>query len=65
MDPSIALTLCFIPLAVVVIGMKFLLLVEESGREIQHVHEESLRPHVYMSGVYDDVDEEEEDDDWT
>jgi len=50
---------------ILVIALKFLLLFEESGREIKHVHEESLKPHTYQTGVYDDKDkEEEEDEDW-
>jgi len=62
MNPAITLGLCFIPLAIIVIGMKFILLLEESGREIKHVKEESLKDHVYLTGVYDDVDKEDDDD---
>jgi len=61
----IVLTLCFLPLIIVIIGLKVILLIEESGREVEHVKEESKKPHTYVYGVYDDVDKEEENDDWT
>jgi len=60
------LVLCLAPLLIIVIGLKFLLLVEESGREVNHVKEEAKKPHTYKANVYEDKDKaEEEEDDWT
>ena len=65
MDSSVVLTLCFVPLAIIVIGMKLILLLEESRNEIHHVKEEASKDHVYLTGVYDDTEEENDDGSYT
>ena len=55
------LFLCFVPLIVIIVIMKFVLLVEESAREINHVKQESKKPHEYLANVYEDLESE---DDW-
>ena len=51
------LLLCFIPLLVIFLVLKLVLLMEESGREVNYVKEESKKPH----GPYVDAYPEEED----
>ena len=51
------LLLCFIPLLVIFLILKLVLLMEESGREVNYVKEESKKPH----GPYVDAYPEEED----
>lgn len=51
------LLLCFIPLLVIFLVLKIVLLMEESGREVNYVKEEAKKPH----GPYVDAYPEEED----
>lgn len=61
MKQVIILSLCFLPLAVIYIIMKLSLLLSSSVSEINHVREESKRPHRYLENAYGDLDEEKED----
>lgn len=55
------LLLCFLPLVIIFILMKFVLLAEESYKEYDYVREESQRPHgPYLEDPYGDIDDEEE-----
>ena len=44
----------------VFIAMKMAVLMLASEQEVEHVHDESLKEHVYLEGAYDDADEEDE-----
>lgn len=56
------LALCFLPLIILFVFLKLTLLLSESSKEIEHVREESRRPHTYLENVYADADEEDEGD---
>lgn len=56
-----ALLLCFLPLIIIFILMKFVLLVEESHKELTYVRQEPTRERgPYLDEPYGDLDEEEE-----
>lgn len=56
-----ALLLCFLPLIIIFILMKFVLLVEESHKEFTYVRQEPTRERgPYLDEPYGDFDEEEE-----
>jgi hypothetical protein len=57
--------LCFLPLAIIFFFTKLALLLLETAEEIDHVRDESQKPHKYMDDVYADIDREKESDrDW-
>lgn len=61
MNYSLLILLCFLPMIILFIGIKFLLLFTETSKEIKHVHSEAQKPHgPYLENVYADVDAEEE-----
>lgn len=54
------LLLCFLPLIIIFILMKFVLLVEESHKELTYVKQEPTRERgPYVDNPYGDIDEEE------
>lgn len=59
MEYYATLILCFVPLLAMFIVLKLALLLNETKEEVKHVHEESLKQHTYLEGVYDDIDEED------
>lgn len=62
MNDTLLVALCLAPLGVIFIVMKISLLLFETEKEVEHVIDESTRPHTYLTGVYDDVDEANEED---
>ena len=59
----VKLFLCFLPILIIFVVLKLVLLLEESGREVNYVKEESKKPH----GPYVDAYPEEKDhgdEDW-
>lgn len=54
------ITLCFLPIAIIFIITKISLLLSSSASEIQHVREESTKPHKYLDNAYDDLDKAKE-----
>jgi len=54
------LLLCFLPLIIIFILMKFILLVEESHKEIDYVRQEPTRERTFLENVYEDLDGEED-----
>ncbi len=54
------LLLCFLPLIIIFILMKFILLVEESHKEITYVRQEPTRERQFLENVYEDLDGEED-----
>jgi len=53
---------CFLPLIAIFILMKFVLLVEESHKELTYVKEEPNRTRgPFLENVYDDIEGEDED----
>ena len=60
MHETLVLGMCILPMFAVFIAMKMAVLMLASEQEVEHVHDESLKEHVYLEGVYDDVDAEDE-----
>ena len=60
MHETLVLGMCILPMFAVFIAMKMAVLMLASEKEVEHVHDESLKTHVYLEGVYDDVDAEDE-----
>lgn len=55
------IALCFFPIAIIFIIIKFSLLTSSSVAEVKYVREESAKPHgPYLDDVYGDVDKKEE-----
>jgi len=54
------LLLCFLPLIIIFILMKFILLVEESHKEYDYVSKEPTRQRSFLENVYEDLDGEED-----
>jgi len=54
------LLLCFLPLIIIFILMKFIILVEESHKEITYVRKEPTRERHFLENVYEDLDGEED-----
>lgn len=56
------LLLCFLPLIIIFILMKFILLVEESHKEYDYVRQEPTRERgPYLVNPYEDTETEDED----
>ena len=56
------LLLCFLPLIIIFILMKFILLVEESHKEIDYVRKEPTRKRgPYVEHPYEDTEDQEDD----
>lgn len=60
MDYYAVLVLCFLPMVLLFVAIKFIVLMGGSVQEVKHVREESLKPHTYLEGVYDDLEQEDE-----
>ena len=55
------LLLCFLPLIIIFILMKFVLLVEESHKEYDYVRKEPTRERgPYLVNAYEDTEDEED-----
>lgn len=56
------LLLCFLPLIIIFIFMKFILLIEESHKELEYVRKEPTRERgPYVENPYEDTVDEEDD----
>jgi hypothetical protein len=63
MNYPLLISLCFLPLAIIIIITKIYLWMSYSAAEVKYVKKESKRPHgPYLADAYADVDEEEESD---
>ena len=60
MHETLVLGLCILPMFAIFIAMKVAVLLLASEQEVEHIHDESLKEHVYLEGVYDDADEEDQ-----
>ena len=61
MKQQVILLLCFLPLAIIYIVMKFAVWLSGIYAEEKYVESESRKPHgPYLADAYADVDEEEE-----
>ena len=55
------LLLCFLPLIIIFVVMKFVLLVEESHKELTYVQQEPTRQRgPFLENVYEDLEDEED-----
>jgi len=55
------LFLCFLPLIIIFILMKFVLLAEESHKELTYVRKEPTRKRgPFLENVYDEAEDEDE-----
>jgi len=57
---AMILFLCFLPLIIVFILMKFVLLVEESHKEYEYVRKEPSRERSFLENVYEDTEDSED-----
>lgn len=66
MNYPLLVSLCFLPLAIILIITKISLWMSSSAAEIKYVKEEEKKPHgPFLTNVYDDFDPENEPDgDW-
>ena len=66
MNYPLLISLCFLPLAMIIIITKIYLWMSYSVAEVKYVKEEEKKPHgPFLQNVYDDIDEENEKDrDW-
>jgi hypothetical protein len=63
MNYPLLLSLCFLPLAIIIIITKLSLLVSSSVSEVKYVEEESRKPHgKFVDDPHEDIDEKEEPD---
>jgi hypothetical protein len=63
MSYPLLLSLCFLPLAIIIIITKLSLLVSSSVSEAKYVEEESRKPHgPFVDDPYEDIDEKKETD---
>lgn len=60
---TITLILCFLPLAIIFVGIKLILLFEESYKEYDYVRKEPSRVRgPYVENPYEDVESDEDED---
>ena len=66
MNYPLLISLCFLPLAIIIIITQISLWMSYSAAEVKYVKEEEKKPHgPFLSNAYDDIDEENEKDrDW-
>jgi len=66
MNYPLLISLCFLPLAIIIIITKISLWMSYSVAEVKYVKEDAKLPHgPFLQNVYDDIDEENEKDrDW-
>jgi hypothetical protein len=66
MNYPLLISLCFLPLAIIIIITKISLWMSYSVAEVKYVKEDAKLPHgPFLQNVYDDIDKENEKDrDW-
>ena len=66
MNYPLLISLCFLPLAIIIIITKISLWMSYSAAEVKYVKEDAKLPHgPFLQNVYDDIDKENEKDrDW-
>ena len=66
MNYPLLISLCFLPLVIIIIITKIYLWMSYSAAEVKYVKKESKLPHgPFLQNVYKDIDEENEKDrDW-
>ena len=66
MNYPLLISLCFLPLAIIIIITKIYLWMSFSAAEVKYVKEDAKLPHrPFLQNVYKDIDEENEKDrDW-
>ena len=66
MNYPLLISLCFLPLAIIIIITKISLWMSYSAAEVKYVKEDAKLPHgPFLSNAYKDIDEENEKDrDW-
>ena len=65
MNYPLLISLCFLPLAIIIIITKISLWMSYSVAEVKYVKEDAKLPHgPFLQNVYDDIDKENEDRDW-
>jgi len=61
MNYPFIITLCFLPLAIIIIITKLSLLISSSIYESKYAEQESRKPHgPFVASAYEDIDREEE-----
>ena len=61
MNYLLLISLCFLPLAIIIIITKISLWMSYSAAEVKYVKEDAKLPHgPFLSNVYEDTDEEDE-----
>ena len=61
MNYLLLISLCFLPLAIIIIITKIYLWMSYSAAEVKYVKEDAKLPHgPFLSNVYEDTDEENE-----
>lgn len=61
MNYPLLISLCFLPLAIIIIITKISLWMSYSVAEVKYVKEDAKLPHgPFLQNVYDDIDEENE-----
>ena len=66
MNYPLLVSLCFLPLAIILIVTKIYLWMSSSAAEVKYVKEDAKRPHgPYLADAYEDIDAKEEaDENW-
>ena len=66
MNYPLLISLCFLPLVIIIIITKISLWMSYSAAEVKYIKEDAKLPHgPFLQNVYDDIDEENEKDrDW-
>jgi hypothetical protein len=61
MNYPLLISLCFLPLAIIIIITKIYLWMSYSAAEVKYVKEDAKLPHgPFLPNVYEDIDEENE-----
>ena len=61
MNYPLLISLCFLPLAIIIIITKIYLWMSYSAAEVKYVKEDAKLPHgPFLSNVYEDIDEKNE-----
>ena len=61
MNYPLLISLCFLPLAIIIIITKIYLWMSYSGAEVTYIRKDAKLPHgPFLSNVYEDTDEENE-----
>lgn len=60
---TVALILCFLPIVIIFVGIKLILLFEETYKEYDYVRREPTRKRgPYLENVYEDTESAEDED---